>query len=420
MIAGAIALVGYVIALIERLIALVAGAIALVRDAITSIRHAIALVRDAIAWVECSILLFGHDTHELCRFIRIDPMAKPTAKRGAKDISFATFNLYNLQLPDTKWHKNVYSKAAYAEKIKWSAATLIRLDADVIAFQELWSKQCLIDLFEAANLADNYTLHFIKDEWYNIAVAAAVRKPWQVVEHKTHKKFPSNINLNKPRSDDGEDDDIAITINCFSRTILQLSINHEDSPAAAKTPLPNIEVLITHLKSKCPTVLNTSSKALKLHQEALGSALSTIRRTAEAAALRVLLTTLMKETDQPVVVLGDLNDAALSNTLSIITQQPPWRMYESSRVGNCDDVGLYTASILQQMRSLKDVYYTHEFKGIQEVIDHVLVSEQFYDHSDRRIWSFQEMRVWNDHIADDDKSSSDHGVVSAHFLYDPR
>ena len=94
-------------------------------------------------------------------------------------------------------------------------------------------------------------------------------------------------------------------------------------------------------------------------------------------------------------------------------------MYETSRVGNRNDVGLYTTSILQQMRSLRDVYYTHEFKGIQEVIDHVLVSEQFYDHSDQRIWAFKEMRVWNDYVEDEDKITSDHGVVSAHFVYRP-
>lgn len=83
-------------------------------------------------------------------------------------------------------------------------------------------------------------------------------------------------------------------------------------------------------------------------------------------------------------------------------------------------MGLYTVSVLQQMRSLRDVYYTHEFKGIQEVIDHVLVSEQFYDHSDQRLWSFQEMRVWNDYIEEGDKRTSDHGVVCARFLYDPQ
>lgn len=335
--------------------------------------------------------------------------------RNAKNISFATFNLYNLQLPGVKWYSNTYTQAQYDRKIAWSAPLLLRLDADIIAFQELWSKQCLIDLFVAAGIEDQYELCFIKDKWYNIAVAAAVRKPWRITARQIHKAFPSSVKLSKPPSNDGEDDELAIDIDRFSRTILQLSISHQD----AGDELPTIEVFATHLKSKQPTALATDNQALKLHREAIGMAISTMRRTAEAAALRILLTQVMKQSDRPVVVVGDLNDGALSNTLSIITQQPPFRMYESSRVGHRNDIGLYTASVLQQMRSLRDVYYTHEFKGIQEVIDHVLVSEQFYDHSDQRIWSFKEMRVWNDYVEDDDKSTSDHGVVSTHFLYDP-
>ncbi|MEM9505269.1 MAG: endonuclease/exonuclease/phosphatase family protein [Cyanobacteria bacterium P01_E01_bin.43] len=337
------------------------------------------------------------------------------SSRNSKNISFATFNLYNLQLPEVKWYRNTYTQAQYDAKIAWSAQTLRRLEADVIAFQELWSKQCLIDLFEVADLADEYELCFIKDEWYNIAVAAAVRQPWQVIGHQMHKEFPSNVNLNKPPSNDGEDDELNIEINRFSRTVLQLSIGHAD----AGDEVPTIEVFAAHLKSKRPTVLYTDNEALKRHQAAIGSAISTIRRTAEAAALRILVTEISKDTQHPVVVVGDLNDGALSNTLSIITQQPPFRMYESSRVGHRNDVGLYTSSILQQMRSLRDAFYTHEFRGIQEVIDHVLVSEQFYDHSDQRLWSFKEMRVWNDYVEDDDKSTSDHGVVTTHFLYSP-
>ena len=83
------------------------------------------------------------------------------APRGSKNISFATFNLYNLQLPGVEWYKSNYSQAQYDAKISWSAKMLVNLDADVIAFQELWSKQCLIDLFEHAGLTDQYQLHFI-------------------------------------------------------------------------------------------------------------------------------------------------------------------------------------------------------------------------------------------------------------------
>lgn len=337
------------------------------------------------------------------------------SRQSDKNISFATFNLYNLQLPDVIWyHKNQYTQDEYAAKIEWSASMLHRLDADVIAFQELWSKQCLVDLFEAAGLAENYTLHFIADEWDSIAVAAAVRRPWKVVSSQTHKAFPSDISLTKQPSDDGEDDELDITINRFSRTILQLAVDNEETPE-----LPAIQVFATHLKSKRPTIVDSKSEAIQPHKQAIGAAISTIRRTAEAAALRVILTNQMRHTDDPVVVLGDLNDGHLSNTLSIITQQPPFRMYEASRVGGKNDVGLYTVSIMQQMRAVRDVFYTHEFKGIQEVIDHVLVSEQFYDHSRQRIWSFQEMKIWNDYVEDEDRSTSDHGVVCARFLHDP-
>ena len=334
--------------------------------------------------------------------------------RESKNISVASFNLYNLQLPDVLWYKNKYTQAQYDEKIEWSAAMLHRLDADVIAFQELWSKQCLEDMFQAAGLAEDYTLHFIADQWDTIAVAAAVRKPWAVESTQTHKAFPSDINLTKEPSDDGEDDELDITIDRFSRTVLQLSVYNEDA-----NELPHIQVFAAHLKSKRPTIVASQSDAIKPHKQAIGAAISTIRRTAEAAALRVLLTKQMKHTDDPVVVVGDLNDGQLSNTLSIITQQPPFRMYEASRVGSRNDVGLYTVSIMQQMRAARDVFYTHEFNGIQEVIDHVLVSEQFYDHSHHRLWSFREMKIWNDHVEDEEKSTSDHGLVCARFLYDP-
>ena len=120
--------------------------------------------------------------------------------------------------------------------------------------------------------------------------------------------------------------------------------------------------------------------AIRAHSKALGSALSTIRRSAEAAALRVLLNKVMKKTDTPVVVLGDLNDAQLS---------------------------------------VRDVYYTYIHDGQRESLDHILVSEQFYDYSQRRIWSFREMRLFNDFLDDADAATSDHALITAKFDYKP-
>jgi len=214
-----------------------------------------------------------------------------------------------------------------------------------------------------------------------------------------------------------QDDDIEVNVTMFSRSVMQLLVGHEH-----EADLPAIAVFATHLKSKLPTQLDQQERdddAIRPHSKALGSALSTIRRTAEAAALRIILGAQMKHNNAPVVVLGDLNDGQLSNTLAIVTDQPNYRLSQASRRGSRSDTGLYATSTLQQLRSMRDVYYTHIYEGVREILDHVLVSEQFYDYSRQRIWSMRELRIWNDHVDDEDKSTSDHGVVAAYFDYDP-
>ncbi len=334
------------------------------------------------------------------------------------NVSFATFNLYNLQLPGLAWRGEPYSEAEYLAKIGWTAAQLRLLHADVIAFQELWSAKCLADAFAAAGLDQTYELVFIKDEWYDIAVAAAVRDPWEVRQKRLHKNFGEGFVLKKRGgSRDPEDNEIQVDIDIFARTVLDLELGNKDHP-----DLPAIRVLCVHLKSKLPTRLDREERdleAVRKHSSALGAALSTIRRTAEAAALRVIINEILKHTHVPLVVLGDLNDSPLSNTLAIIGEQPSYRLFHSSRRGFKSDAGLYAAGTLQEFRSLRDVYYTHAFNGVRESLDHVLVSEQFYDHSRNRLWSFKEMKVWNDHVEDEETASSDHGVVAAYFVYDP-
>ena len=129
----------------------------------------------------------------------------------ARDISFATFNLYNLQLPGKPWRGNEYTDQEYSDKVAWSAEILRQLDADVIAFQELWSKECLEQVFQRADLYNDYSLIFIRDEWYDIAVAAAVRKPWTVTRKQNHKTFPTGFRLIKRGgAADPEDDEIEV------------------------------------------------------------------------------------------------------------------------------------------------------------------------------------------------------------------
>lgn len=344
---------------------------------------------------------------------------------NVRDISFGSFNLYNLQLPGERWRGSTpYTQAEYDEKIAWAREMVRAMDADVIAFQELWSPQCLRDIFADPAIAGDYDLAFIRDTgWYDIAVAAAVRRPWAIRRKTVHKTFPSGFRLIKREVDQtasvvDEDDDIEVVINAFSRSLLQLTLAQNDH-----AEVPEIECFAVHLKSKLPTRLDSqerNSSAIRPHATALGNALSTIRRTAESAALRIILNGAMRDTDTPVVVVGDCNDAANSNTLAIMTEQPSFRFYADSRAGRTSDRGLYLAGAQQQLRSFRDVNYTHIYKGEYDSLDHVLASEQFYDHSAKRVWSFREMRIWNDHLPDEGEGGvSDHGLVCARYDYNP-
>lgn len=350
---------------------------------------------------------------------------------NVRDISFASINLYNLQVPGQPTHQGsaMFDPDTYAERLRWVSRLLKEADADVVAFQELWSAQALRDVFELEGLDDHYELHFIKDKWYDIAVAAAVRKPWRVQDKLLHKSFPEAFRLIKRgHGEEGAqaqrtDDDIDVQIQFFSRTVMELVLVRE-----GVNDLPPLHVLCAHLKSKLPTDLDPVEKDIELlkpHRTALGAALSTIRRTAEAAALRMILTGLTKNNaSRAVVLIGDLNDGAHSNTLSILSAQPPFRRYSKSQTGRTSDAGMYPVTFLQALSDFQDVAYTHLYQGDREQLDHVLVSEQFYDYSKNRYWSFKEQRIWNDHLVEDGlnghkRSTSDHGIVCARFAWDP-
>lgn len=322
------------------------------------------------------------------------------------DISFASFNLLNFQEAGKKAHRKLVSADLYERKLEWTRHMLRDVDADVIAFQELWSKACLEDVFSLADFED-YELTYIKEPddnpWYGIAVALAVRKPWRVKGKRLYKNFPFE-NIYKLDEDDGEDDEVEVKIKRFSRTIINAVLENADSDT-----IPEIDVFAAHLKAKLPSSANAIEAK---HRSAVGSAISTIRRTAEAAALRWILTEHMKGSTIPTVVIGDLNDDPRSNTLALITEQPTLKPTSRGR-----DTALYSALQLEQLRSFRDVFYTHEYNNMKDTLDHILVSEEFFEPSDDAIWRHTETKIWNDFIEDQRDHTSDHGIIKASFRY---
>lgn len=318
-------------------------------------------------------------------------------------ISIASFNLYNFQISGERTYGSAAVSAEEFEgKKEWIRSMLKTIDADVVAFQELWHPDALNAVLDDPELSDYKTV-FIGDSWYGISVAMIVRSPWKLRQDaEVIKQFPFS-QLVKVDADDGEDDELNLDISRFSRSILKVQLEHEHQNDSAVT------VFACHLKSKLPARVGSEVDAQ--YRSAIGSALATIRRTAEATALRMMLVDHMEGDDTPVIVLGDLNDDPLSNTLSIITDQPT-----ITNRARGSDKALYSSLHFQQLQSYNDVYYTHEHKNHKNVIDHILVSEEFFEYSDVKMWRHDKTQIWNDHIEDDNPYSSDHGIIKSSFI----
>ena len=335
-----------------------------------------------------------------------------------KNFTIATMNLRNLQIAGGRVYRGKkVGKKEYEGKTAWTAKMLQEINADVIGFQELWHPDALEKAFSEAGLLADYDLVSTLDE-KGITVALAVKKPLRVVHSKWEEKMPDELILKKSKKSFEFEPDYEIEVNVenFSRAVLRANVEIEEGL--------NVIFYVAHLKSKLPMDISQEDYLdddIKSHRTALGASLSNIRRTAEAAGLRVILNKTLRDTNTPVVLMGDLNDSHNSVTHSIITEDPSYRLFFKSRRGNRSDRGMYSVATMQKLRSLRDVYYTYTHDGFRESLDHILVSEQFYDYSKNRIWSFEETRVLNDFI-DDKKGkgyASDHGIVVSKFLYNP-
>jgi len=355
-----------------------------------------------------------------------------------RDLSFATINLLNLQVPggityDTDPHipDTPEGQAEYRMRLVWLAARLREIEAEVIAFQELWSARALRDLFEEARLLDRYDL-VARDApgRGRPQVALAVRRDRHGESQllpgaEWIADFPADFTFDGLRETQGAQEEITVTIGQFSRPVLRARIQSEGT---SPTP-PPVTIYVAHLKSKGPNRLSFARPlpvALARYAELTRAATSHIRRVMEAAALRALLDETMTSVEEdelsPTVVMGDLNDDSLSVTTELITGAPPYRLSSKSRAGGTSDKGLYTVERLQQYRSLRHVYYTHIFENKRESLDHILVSEEFYDHSRKRRWSFRDMEVVNDHLNRESHQAigaTDHGIVRAVFDWNP-
>jgi len=228
---------------------------------------------------------------------------------------------------------------------------------------------------------------------------------YPIIEKSTISKFPKEFEMaNYPIT--------ALPFHQFTRPILRCVI---------KLPIKlNVTIFVVHLKSKSPLIPVQLRHDQK--REAMGIAMSLTQRAAEAAALRcIIVEERMKNPSQPIIIVGDLNDTLNSVTTSLITGHMPWKTLPRDKRDAIWNMLLYSATETQARKSHRDIFYSHIHNGRYDLLDHVLISKEFYHLFDGHIGKVQCVQNFNDHLRDETlvepsepkvEGSSDHGQIA--------
>jgi predicted extracellular nuclease len=336
----------------------------------------------------------------------------------------ATANVLNLANPGRMYYENqdVYTQRDYERKIDWLGGRIAALNADILTVQEVWDDAALkaavnrsglrystVVVPGAENVAAPHTP--VSGEGFNtvnpqtVFSGGAVHTPrvgiitrLEVDNIQSFSQFPDNMRITVPELGEYAK---------FERPPLLATLRMKHGQ--------RIHVLTAHLKSKRPKFLqDAQGQVIEDRNDDKITARATLRslmlRGAEAAAMRCIVIDLLRRTHDPLIVMGDFNDGPHSVTTQMIAATNEVAYDKGAR-----DTALFNAYEVQGDMALKrDVAYSHIHQGYPEVLDQILVSEEFLYNSRNSIGDVRRVDYFNDHLQEGkDRSRSDHGFVRA-------
>ena len=320
-------------------------------------------------------------------------------------LMLATANVLNLAQAGRHFYsgQDPYSDDEFRRKADWLGERFRALNADVLAVQEVWDEVALRAAVSASGLQYSTVVAPGAENGPGQSgaqgtprVGMVTRMPVASVASLT--EFPPKAVVQVPGL--GAHDR-------FERPplLVTLELKHGQSVA----------VITAHLKSKRPKFLQDAEGRIAEDTDdpavqALGTLRSLIMRAGEAMALRLKVVELLHRTRLPLIVMGDLNDSPHSVTTQLIAATSQTAYDKGAR-----DSALYSAWDVQGDAALRrDVAYSHIHQGYPEVLDQMLVSEEFVATSRHAIGDVRRVEVFNDHLFEGrDRTRSDHGFVRA-------
>ena len=326
-------------------------------------------------------------------------------QRMVTTLTVATANVLNLANPGRMFYANqdTYSQNEFDRKIEWLGGRIAALNADVLTVQEVWDEAAIKAAVARSGLrystvavpgAENNEINNGAQNTPRVGIVSRL----EVEKLQSFSQFPQSLHIQIP----GIGEHIK-----FERPPLLATLRMKHGQV--------IHILTAHMKSKRPKFLQDArGEPTEDRNDPKITVLATLRslmmRGAEAAAMRHIVADILQRTHEPLIVMGDFNDGPHSVTTQMIAATGEVAYDRGAR-----DAALWNAYEVQGGMALKrDVAYSHVHQGSPEILDQILVSEEFLASSKFSIGDVRRVDYFNDHLQEGkDRSRSDHGFVRA-------
>ena len=224
-------------------------------------------------------------------------------------IKLATFNLFQFAKPPYAWYtkKERFTPEQWLEKTTWIKSQILKMDCDIIGFQEVFSKDALESLVKELGF----------DHFETVDVAKLSKKTYISTTVAIASKYP----ITKMQR-------VKVNIQSLKKHNFTTPFTFARVPIKATITLPDkteLLVYVAHLKSNRLNEFEYKFKEehdLKHKEESVEKALkgtsntSLQQRLCEASSL---FFNLKRVKDQPIVFLCDFNDKEFSLTIDALT-----------------------------------------------------------------------------------------------------
>ena len=291
-----------------------------------------------------------------------------------------TLNLHNFAAPPLACYEwdNIYSQTQWQQKTQWLLATWQQLKPDLLALQEVFSVDALVELISAAGFA-----HWAVSAQPVLVDDHVFQKPVQLLASRYPLQVQSWPKL------DTSDWPSAMQHCQFSR-----------EPLLVEVELPllgTVRVVVCHLKSARAVAELQAYPALALWQSAQ-------QRGMEATMLWQQLHQLYQQQPLPTIVMGDFNDSWSSTIL-----QP---LHATTKTKN----GLFLLQDAADLAPEGRRAPTHYYGADGRVLDYVLLSAEFDPRHHQGVAEVSAYQIYDQHLVRPnfaiDGYSSDHAAVS--------